>query len=579
MDKQTAARVLDEIATLLELRGDEGFRPRAFRSAARALEELEGDLAALVERGELRTVRGLGPATARVVEELFETGASSYHEELRREVPAGLVELLHVPGLGPKRIHILHTRLGIASLDDLERAAREGSVAELPGFGKRTQERILDAIAYRRRTAGRRRRPEALAAAAELLAWLRSDATVMRAEIAGELRRGLETVDGVDMVAAVEGDAEPLLSRFLALPGASPGERIGEDAARVRLSGGLTVWLRVVPPAAFAAAWLHATGSEAHVAALRERAASRGLRLDSDGLWDGARRVEAADEDAIYRALGLDVVAPEVREGEGEVEAAGAGLLPRLVTYEDLKGCFHVHTTYSDGRATLKEMARAALERGWRYLGIADHSQAAAYAGGLRLEDIARQHDEIDAWNAEHGDRLWLFKGIEADILADGRLDYATLEGDVLGRFDFVVGSVHSVFGLSEAAMTERIVRATEDPHLTFLGHLTGRLLLERDGYPLDVEAVIEAAAERGVGIEINSHPTRLDLDWRWWRAASARGVCAAINPDAHDAASLDDVRYGVTVARKGWLGVRNVVNAWDLEDVKAYFGKRRGGA
>src|SRR5690606_20557116 len=502
----------------------------------------------------------------------FETGASSYHEELRREVPEGLIELLHVPGLGPKRIHTLHTRLGVASLDDLERAAREGKVAELPGFGKRTQERILDGIAYRRRTAGRRRRPEALAVAAELLDWLRTVASVTRAEPAGALRRGLEAVDGVDIVASVEGDAEPLLARFLALPGASPGERTGEGAARVRLGGGLAVRLRVAAPEAFAAAWLHATGSEAHVAALRERAAARGLRLDGDGLWDGTRRVDAAAEGAIYRALGLDVVAPELREGEGEVEAAGAGLLPPLVTYEDLKGCFHVHTTYSDGRATLKEMARAALERGWRYLGIADHSQAAAYAGGLRLDDIARQHDEIDAWNAEHGDRLWLFKGIEADILADGRLDYAALEGDVLGRFDYVVGSVHSVFGLSEAAMTERIVRATEDPHLTFLGHLTGRILLERDGYPLDVDAVIEAAAERGVGIEINSHPARLDLDWRWWRAASGRGVCAAINPDAHDAESLDDVRYGVTVARKGWLGVRNVVNAWGVAEVRAYF-------
>ena len=578
MDKQTVARVLDEIATLLELRGDEGFRARAFRTAARALEELEEDLASLIARGELRTVRGLGPATARVVQEVFETGTSSYHEELRREVPDGLLELLHVPGLGTKRIHTLHTRLGIASLDDLEQAARAGAIAELPGFGKRTQERILEGIAYRRRTAGLRRRPEALATAAELLAWLRADPSVVRAEPAGALRRGLETVDGVDLVAAVDGDGQELLGRFISLPSAEPGERTADDAARVRL-GGIEVRLRVVPPEAFGAAWLHATGSEAHVEALRERAAARGLRLDADGLWDGARRVDAADEDGIYRALGLDVVAPELREGSGEVEAAGAGLLPRLLRYEDLKGCFHVHTTYSDGRATLKEMARAALERGWRYLGIADHSQAAAYAGGLRLEDIVRQHEEIDAWNAEHGDRLWLFKGIEADILADGRLDYAGLEEDVLERFDFVVGSVHSAFGSSQTEMTERIVRAMENPHLTFLGHLTGRLLLERDGYPLDVEAVIEAAAERGVGIEINANPARLDMDWRWWRAASARGICAAINPDAHDAAGLDDVRYGVTVARKGWLGVRNVVNAWDLEEVRAYFAKRKGRA
>jgi DNA polymerase (family 10) len=579
MDKQAIGRVLNEIATLLELRGEDGFRARAFQVAARAIEELEEDVAALAASGALKQVRGVGPTTARVIRELVETGASGYHEELRREVPAGLLELLHVPGLGPKRIHTLHTRLGITSLDELERAARDGRLAGLPGFGARTQEKVLEGIAYRRRTAGRRRRPEALALAAELLDWLRADASVTRAEPAGALRRGLETVDGVDVVAAVEGDAAPLLARFLALHGAAAGERTGPDAARVRLADGFEARLRCVAPGAFGAAWLVATGSEAHVRAVAERAAARGLRLDRDGLWDGARRVDAPEEAAVYRALGLDDVAPELREGEGEVEAAGAGLLPRLVTYADLKGCFHVHTTYSDGRATLKEMARAALARGWRYLGIADHSQAAAYAGGLRVEDIARQHDEIDAWNAEHGHELWLFKGVEADILADGRLDYAALEGDVLGRFDYVVGSVHSIFGLSQAAMTERILRALEDPHLTFLGHLTGRILLERDGYAVDVEAVIEAAAERGVGIEINANPSRLDLDWRWWRAASARGVRAAINPDAHDAEGLDDVHYGVTVARKGWLGVGNVVNAWGVEEVKAYFGKRRGGA
>src|SRR5690606_1623806 len=345
--------------------------------------------------------------------------------------------------------------------------------------------------------------------------------------------------------------------------------------ATARLAEGAMLAVSCAAPGSFAAALLHATGSEEHWAALVERAASLGMQLTPGGLLRDGAPVAAEDEAALYAALELTFVPPELREGRGELEAAAAGALPRLVAYEDLRGCFHCHTTYSDGRATLREMAEAALARGWRYLGIADHSRAAAYAGGLSPDDVRRQHEEIDAWNEERGHELWIFKGIEADILPDGRLDYADGDEEVLASMDYVVGSVHSSFGLSQAEQTARVLRALENPYLTFLGHPTGRLLLSRRGYAIDLDAVIDAAAERGVAIEINANPYRLDMDWRYWREARAKGVRTAINPDAHSIDGLDDVRYGVGVARKGWLGVEDVVNAWGVDEVKAYFGRK----
>src|SRR5690606_31619453 len=302
--------------------------------------------------------------------------------------------------------------------------------------------------------------------------------------------------------------------------------------ATARLAEGAMLAVSCAAPGSFAAALLHATGSEEHWAALVERAASLGMQLTPGGLLRDGAPVAAEDEAALYAALELTFVPPELREGRGELEAAAAGALPRLVAYEDLRGCFHCHTTYSDGKATLREMAEAARARGWRYLGLADHAQYAAYAGGLEPDDIARQHEEIDEWNAEHGDSLWIFKGIEADILPDGRLDYADLDEDVLARFDYVVGSIHSSFGLSEREQTERMIRAMENPHLTFLGHPTGRLLLSRQPYAINMDAIIDAAAERGVAIEINANPRRLDMDWRLWRRAKEKGVRTGINPD-----------------------------------------------
>lgn len=569
MDKHAVALALEEIATLLRLQGESNrFRSRAFASAARAIEKLDEDPAALLHDGGLEQVAGIGPATARVARELIETGTSRYLEELRTRTPSGMRDLLAVPGLGPTKVDVLHRELGIRTLDELEAAARAGSIAQVRGFGERLQARILDGIGFVRGASGRRRYAQALVTANRLLAFLRAQPGIERAELAGELRRGLETVDGADFVVAARPETcAAVIDAFLGLAPAGRAQRT-KDGAESRLADGLRLRVRCVSAERFAAAWLFATGCDTHLRALQERAAAMQMVLDEDGLHGCRRRVPLDDEPALYAALDLQWVPPELREDAESVSLAAAGALPALVTYEDLRGCFHCHTVYSDGRATVADMAEAARERGWRYLGIADHSQNAGYAGGLSAADIRRQRVEIDAWNARHGEALRLFAGIEADILADGRLDYSDEPG-VLDGFDFVIGSVHSGFRMSRTEMTRRVLRALDDPRLTMLGHPTGRLLLSRAGYEIDMEAVLERAAARGVAVEINADPHRLDLGWQHWPGAKARGTLAAINPDAHSTESLDYVRYGVVMARKGGLEAADVINTQTVDEMQ----------
>ena len=561
MDKHAIALVLEEIGTLLDLHGENSFKARAYQSAARAIERVEGDVVAMAKRGELESVPGIGPATARTIRELIETGTSKFYLDLRARTPSGFYELLAVPKLGAKRIRLLHEQLGIESVDDLEQAARAGRISKLKGFGGRTESLLLEGIAYVRGTLGRRRLAEALDVGPRLLGFVAGIKGVSAAELTGELRRKLETVNGISIVAATEADAvDDVLGTFMALPGITNAQRLDADTAGARLSDGFTLRLRCCRPQDFGVSVVIETGSDAHVAALGEK----------------LRTLRVRTEREVYEQLGLQYVEPELRETGGEVALAARNELPELITLDDLRGCFHCHTNYSDGRASVEEMGWAALQRKWRYLGIADHSKHASYAGGLTRDDLARQHEEIDAWNDEHGSKVWLFKGIEADILTDGTVDFSDEEG-VLESLDFVVGSIHSSFGLPQAAQTERLIRALQNPNLTFLGHMTGRLLLSRAGYKVDVAAVLDAAAGAGVAVEINADPYRLDLDWRYWHDAKRRGVRTAINPDAHSARALDVVEYGVCMARKGWLQVSDVVNAWKLPAVRAYLKKRRG--
>jgi len=572
VDKAVAALVLEEIAALLALQDAEPFRVRAYRTAARAVDQATGDLDRLLAEGELAEIPGLGPGTISVIRELVETGRSRLYDQLRAETPAGIVQLRGVSGLGPKRVRTLHDELGVETLEELRAAAESGRIARLKGFGPATQRRILDGIDFVAESSGRRRQPEAHGTAHRLIAHLES-LDVRAVRLAGEIRRGCETVGGIDLL-VVSGDRDAVLDAFVALPPLTLAERVGDSRARAAMADGATLRLRCVPPEEAPAAWVAETGSPAHVERLRERAATLGFRLDDRGLWrhEGGERVPVADEEALYAALELEWVPPELREGTDEVERAAEGRLPRLVRYDDLRGTFHCHTTWSDGRATVAEMAEAARARGWRYLGIADHSANASYAGGLSVDEVRGQQREIDRWNADRGAELHLFKGVEADILNDGTLDYPD---DVLDSFDYVVGSVHSAFRMTEPEMTGRITRALSDPRLTILGHPTGRLLLTREPYAVDMAAVIDAVAAAGAAIEINGDPHRMDMDWRYWPAARDRGVRCAIDPDAHSAAGLGAVVYGVSMARKGGLEPADVINTWELERVESYLGER----
>lgn len=588
MDPRTAAAALTRIAELLELRGDNPFKTRAYHNAARALSGLDlDDLGPALQGGTLETVPGLGPGTLAVVRDLAERGESRLLNELAAETPPGLTELLRVPGLGTAKIHQVHAALGITSLDDLEAAAADGRLASLKGFGAKTAEKVAKGVAFVRAAGERRLFPRAAVEAARVLADVRVYPGVTRADVAGSLRRHVEVVCDVDVVAAVRETPAAVCDAFARVPGVVRAEPLGTRSAaaaavRVRLADGVRVDLFCVLPPRYAVALWRATGSADHVAQVTARLAARGYQLEGDTLRNAAGQiVSVEDESELYALAGLGFVVPELREGLGEVEDAAGGTLPELLEPADLQGAIHCHTTYSDGSASVLEMAEAARARGWAYIGITDHSQAASYAGGLSPAAVRQQHVEIDRVNddyARRGVALRVLKGIEADILADGALDY---DDRTLALFDYVIGSVHSRFGLPEAEMTARVCRAVANPFLTVLGHPTGRLLLQREGYAVDMHAVLAAAAEHGAAVELNADPHRLDLDWRLGGEARRLGLTVEVGPDAHAPAGLDNVVFGVGAARKAGFGPKDVLNARSADAVLAFARakRERGGA
>ncbi|HET6761875.1 MAG TPA: DNA polymerase/3'-5' exonuclease PolX [Gemmatimonadaceae bacterium] len=574
MDSRTAAHVLSQIGALLEAKGEQKFKARAYAGAARSLIALDtDDLGPLVRSGELADTPGIGPATLSVVRELVETGESSYLNQLREGFPEGLLELLRVPGLSAAKIQLIHNELGVQTVEDLERAAQNGQLAELPKFGKKTAERILRGIEILRRNAHLQRFPAAVVEAHLLLANVVKHPDVTRAEVAGSIRRHNEVVADIDIVAECSADPAKVADSFARSPGVSESKtRDDPGSVHIRFIDGTHLDMHCVSTADYPVALWRATGSTAHVEEMNVLAQKRGFEIAGNSLSRDGVRVALKNEAAFFTALDLEPIPAEMREGMGEIEAAARRELPNLVTFDDVRGVLHCHSEYSDGTATIEQMAIAAKERGWDYIGISDHSESAFYAGGVKRDKLLRQHEEIDRLNAQMGG-FRILKGIEADILADGRLDY---DSAILDGFDYVVGSIHARFNMDGAAMTKRVLAALDDPHLTILAHPTGRLLLTREPYPIDIEAVLEKAADAGVAVELNADPHRLDLDWRYCRQAKELGVTIEIGPDAHSTAALDNVHFGIGMARKAWLEAGEILNTRTADDVVAFARKRR---
>ncbi|HZM27658.1 MAG TPA: DNA polymerase/3'-5' exonuclease PolX [Gemmatimonadales bacterium] len=574
MDKKAVAQVLEQIASFMELKGDNPFRIRAFRTAARALAGIPGELGEALQDGSLASTRGIGPAILQIIGELASTGRSSMLEELREQVPPGLVEMLSIAGLGVAKIRQIHDLLDIDSLPELEAAALDGRLAKLPRFGAKTSENILRGIAYLRQATIYRLSHHAAEEAAALKEALEKLPGVLRAIIAGDVRRRAELVKDVVLVVEAEVPPAELFERLGRLPGVH--EFAGQDERRVtlRFAGGASAQIIVTTPVNLGAVLVQATGSETHLEALAKHAAAKGYDLSGAALWRGHEFVPTPSEGELYRALALAEIPPELREGRGEVEAAAAGKIPVLVERAQLRGLLHCHTNYSDGSNTVEEIALGCRSVGYSYVGLTDHSQAAAYAGGLAAEDLARQAEEVDAAN-KRLDGIRVLKGIEADILVDGSIDY---DAAVLARLDFVIASIHSRFNLNAAEMTTRMLAAMDNPYVTIIGHPTGRLLLSREPYDVDLDALFEKAASRGVAMEINADPHRLDLDWRVLRRAREAGVTISIGADAHNVSSIGNVEYGVGMARKGWLGPNDILNARPLEEFLEFVAQRRTG-
>ncbi len=571
MDKKEVSRILNQMGTMMELRGENQFKARAYYNGARKIEMLEEDLLQLVKDDRLREISGIGASLADTIKELVETGELAYFKELTESLPPGLFDILKLPGLGPKKVSKLYQELGISTLGELEYACVENRLLELSGFGAKTQDKIVKGIDHLKKFQGQHLYANVIGYAETILEVVRGWPEVEKVELAGSIRRKKEIIKDIDLVAAAN-QPEKVMERLIEFDQVEEVVGSGSTKTSVVLKAGINLDLRAVKPDEYVSALHHFTGSKEHNTALRGRAKEMGLKINEYGIFKAEERIPVRDEKEFFKVLGLEFIPPELREDQGEIQAAEAGTLSELITRDDFRGIFHTHTRYSDGVDSIPELVKACRERGFNYLGISDHSRTAVYAHGLKDSAVQAQWEEIDALNEEI-QGFQIFKGIESEILGDGSLDYPE---EILQGFDFVIASIHSNFNGTEEQMTRRILRAIENPYTTMLGHPTGRLLLGRVGYPVDLNKIIRACAEHQVIIELNANPHRLDLDWRYCKYAAEQGVLISINPDAHRVTGLDDLEYGLAVARKGWLTKENVFNTKSVEEVKAYLAGRR---
>ncbi|HPB37731.1 MAG TPA: DNA polymerase/3'-5' exonuclease PolX [Syntrophorhabdus sp.] len=570
MQKKPVSDILENIAMLLEIKGENPFKSRAYYNAAKALSGIT-NLEELVKEKRLREIKGIGEALSQKIEEYSKTGTMAYYEELTQVVPESLLELMQIPNLGPKKIKVLYDELEITNIGELEYACKENRLIHLTGFGEKTQENVLKGIEFFKRHKGEFLFGDVYQEAERIRQRLSTIVDPIWAEVCGSIRRRKEVVRDMDILVAAE-NHEKITSFFVSMPEVDQVLVTGETKTSVRMKSGIEADLRVVTRQEFPYALVYFTGSKEHNVRLRGIAKKKGWKLNEYGIFDGDNLVICKSEEEIYRALGLPYIPPELREDSGEIEAAEQDKLPSLVQHEDIRGIFHVHTDFSDGVDSLERMVEAAQKFGFSYLGVSDHSKTAYYAGGLKHDAILRQWEMIDTLNKKNS-TFRIFKGIESDILSDGSLDY---DDSILEGFDFVIASVHSGFTMKKDDMEERILKAMKNPYTTILGHPTGRLLLSRDGYQVDMMRIIDCAAQNHVILELNASPYRLDIDWRYLKYAKDKGVMISINPDAHAVAGLEEVFFGVNIARKGWQESKDILNTRDVNDIKEIFTKIR---
>lgn len=573
MDKAAIAEILDRIASMMELKGENPFKVRAYQNGARALISSTEDLDALVREDRLTDIKGIGKGLSENISALVKTGKLAFYEELLESVPPGLLELTRIHGVGPKKALVLYEKLGVKDLAGLQSACTDGRIAALKGFGKATAENILKGIRFHAEHAKEFLIDDAQEIADLILQEFKKNKAIKRMSICGSFRRCKEIVRDVDILVSADAAKAPaIMEAFVKLPRVIRVLGQGETKSSVLFHGGIQADLRVVSDAQYPFALHYFTGSKEHNIIMRQRAQARDLKLNEYGLFkEDGTLVPCKDEPALFAKLGLPYIPPELREDRGEFAAADKKLLPELVEVKDLRGVFHVHSTWSDGRNELADMIAEAEKMGFEYVGISDHSQTASYAGGLTVERVREQAKVIEKLRNQF--KIHIFWGSECDILKEGKMDYPD---DVLKNYDFVIASVHSLFKLPEEEQTSRVIHALKNKYVTHLGHITGRLLLRRPGYALDVPQVLRAAADEGVAVEINALPDRLELDWREIPRAKALGCQFSINPDAHSFGDLHGFGRGVGIARKGWLTREDVINTLPLAKMQSYLKKRR---